>query len=596
MLNSRRLKSLAERIRSRRKHETPQQSPSAEHGRALEKSGIQSQRQTKSGEKRSSTSTSISRSTEKPHTQVDMSRDLPAPPELSSHSITSLISVSPGERVVALTEAMKRSEWYIGIEKQPLPHPANYATTHADIVIDPSSMQLRCSSVLAMGLCTPVDVHDDRRVSQLAMEIENNTHVPSVDFEDIVKGTVLGIAISYKHGRSCSLSRTRLVEGLHALRAFVDAGDKASIWVDSVFRRSEKSALQLNPDISEKSWMSHGLLPYHLFPVLCLGNSSSERNDREWVESFWLNLEGIMGCLGSGFIFCNHDILDAPIRSWHVGDGDEPLHIVRNDSERLIALKRGSLMSTTFALTHILKVAVEGGFRDKVVTFQEDLFKLEEMAGHMMLIGNWKEFGDVIFRAKREILNRHEFGANGQTPVDDVVTAVKRTSFSFKMAPGDQDTLNEVLVSTTISKWKGVLEWTPTQMGYFECDNAELLEVWVHLYSKAGDAAIGVCFSVDPGENEWPPFCLKYMKVLVLQLNRGKEDGRRKVACKKLVWNKFVPGVLRCIAEGAQEASGDGLQLGKWVNGMVQFVRMAGVPVGSDVMVSFHHESRNNWD
>ncbi|KAI0558464.1 hypothetical protein FGB62_209g07 [Gracilaria domingensis] len=186
MLNSRRLKSLAERVRSRRKHETPQQSPSAEHGRALEKSGIQSQRQTKSGEKRSSTSTSISRSTEKPHTQVDMSRDLPAPPELPSHSITSLISVSPCERVVALTEAMKRSEWYIGIEKQPLPHLANYATPHADTVIgydmklstldfEYKVMKIRhqCNydvvPFLAMGLCTPVDVYDDRRVSQLAM-------------------------------------------------------------------------------------------------------------------------------------------------------------------------------------------------------------------------------------------------------------------------------------------------------------------------------------------------------------------------------------------------------------------------------------------
>ncbi|KAI0559807.1 hypothetical protein FGB62_136g011 [Gracilaria domingensis] len=58
-----------------------------------------------------------------------------APPELSSHSITSLISLSPVQRVVALTEVMKRSEYYIGIEKQPLPHPANYVTPHADVVI-----------------------------------------------------------------------------------------------------------------------------------------------------------------------------------------------------------------------------------------------------------------------------------------------------------------------------------------------------------------------------------------------------------------------------------------------------------------------------
>ncbi|KAI0557313.1 hypothetical protein FGB62_319g04 [Gracilaria domingensis] len=134
---------------------------------------------------------------------------------------------------------MKRSEWYIGIEKQPLPHLANYATPHADTVIgydmklstldfEYKVMKIRhqCNydvvPFLAMGLCTPVDVYDDRRVSQLAI---------------------------YREG----LSRTRLVEGLHALRAFVDAGDKVSIWVDSVFRRTGKSALQLNPDISEKT-------------------------------------------------------------------------------------------------------------------------------------------------------------------------------------------------------------------------------------------------------------------------------------------------------------------------------------------------------
>lgn len=455
------------------------------------------------------------------------------------------------------------------------------------------------------GLTEPFIVGDEEHNADVGMRALFGKRPQPMSLEELQKEDMVILAVSYGHGIQEQLSFQRLIQGVSAVQFFLEEGTRFVLWIDLVAHarylerlrfvphskrrkvlslikgdcrhaREEKGESR-NTEIAEVSWLKRGILPYQLFPALCLDNTASGRSLNDYQKSFWLNIEGVLSTLGSGMIMVGSELKQNAVDSWlfEHESSDSPCEIV-HDGETQVAYRRGNMKDVVPALINLLQNVVKGGFDRTYVGSPKDKEDLLQMAQCFLHCKSSEEFGNLAYDPEDSNYEQLRRALTKGKASADLEKAMYMSGLSFHNVTPGRETffpLQIEAIRRAHQRWKGEREWLPRHcVGYCVVQSHwQIRDVWLRLFSDLHQevAALGIGIA-DYEKHDFAGDSRIHVKVVELK-NSGKAKTCRVIKIFD-VWDSRIPALVKEILQILEGKTMD-------FAGVARFVRNCGIDV-----------------